>query len=248
MTQRPLGMKTYGRIPHLPGSRLTPTDGTISTREAQRATGDGLPGDQVWVHEKLDGSNLAVARCGDEVLALTRAGYRAALSRRPQAQLFAAWVEHHAERFLDLLQPGERVVGEWLLFAHGTRYQLAHEPFVAFDLMQKNTRLPWSELMRRLGTSLVTPQLHAAHATDPAALFQTLGSGGHGAVGQPEGLVYRIERGEQVEFLTKWVRPDYQTGLYFGADEAVLPNHLRSEDAELLAHLGHCLGLPRSQG
>jgi hypothetical protein len=247
MTQRPLGMKTYGRIPHLPGSHLTPADRTISEREARRATTDTLPGDQVWVHEKLDGSNLAVARCGDEIVALTRAGYRARSSRRPQAQLFDAWVEHHAERFLDLLQPGERVIGEWLLFAHGTRYRLAHEPFVTFDLMQGKDRLPWSELMRRVGSSLVTPQLHAAHATDPSALFQTLGEGDHGALGPPEGVVYRVERGGQVSFLAKWVRPDYRTGLYFEADEAVLPNQLRPEDAELLVRLSHSLGLPDCQ-
>ncbi|UQN10668.1 RNA ligase family protein [Deinococcus sp. QL22] len=246
MTERPLGMKTYGRIPHLPGSHLTPADRTISEREARRATRDALPGDQVWVHEKLDGSNLAVARIGDQVLALTRAGYRAESSRRPQAQLFAAWVEHHAERFLGLLQPGERVIGEWLLFAHGTQYQLAHEPFVAFDLMQGKDRVPWAQLTGRLGSSLVTPQLHAAQAGDPSALFQTIGTGGHGAVERPEGLVYRVERGGQVDFLAKWVRPDYQTGLYFEADEAVLPNQLRSEDAELLIRLGHRLGLPDS--
>lgn len=245
MTERPLGMKTYGRILHLPGSHLTPSDHSVSGEQARRATAEARPGDQVWVHEKLDGSNLAVARRGDEVLALTRAGYRAELSRRPQARFFAAWVQHHSGRFLDLLQPGERVIGEWLLFAHGTRYRLAHEPYVAFDLMQGKDRLPWSALTRRIGSSLVLPHLHAAQATDPAALFRTLGAGGHGAVGPPEGLVYRVEQGGRVDFLTKWVRPDYQTGYYFEAEEAVLPNHLRSEDAELLDELGQRLGLPQ---
>jgi len=37
--------------------------------------------------------------------------------------------------FLALLNNREQLCGEWLLQAHGTRYNLPYEPFVAFDIM-----------------------------------------------------------------------------------------------------------------
>lgn len=241
---RPLGMKSYGRIPHLPGSALTATDRVVSASEAARMIQSSWPGDQLWIHEKLDGTNLSVARIEDDLVALTRAGHRARESRRPQAQLFTAWVEHHSERFLDLLEPGERLVGEWLLFAHGTRYQLKHEPFVVFDLMRGQMRAPWLEVTRRVGSALPTPTVHATGPADPSQLFRALGSGGHGAWGPCEGLVYRIERESRVDRVAKWVRPEYRAGRYFEAEEATLPQGLWGEDAELFGQLSRDLGLP----
>lgn len=241
--RRPLGAKTYGRIPHLPGSRLGPGERHVSWAQARRATVSPGPGDSVWVQEKLDGTNVAVARVGDELVALTRAGYRAASSRRFQARLFDAWVQHHAERFLNVLKPGERAVGEWLLYAHGTRYDLPHEPFVVFDVMQGTRRLPLPELTRRLAGVLVLPALHATDAADPAELYRSLlPQGHHGARTPPEGLVYRVERGGEVEVVAKWVHPGYVTGAYFEEDEAVLPNGLWPGDRELLARLEGGLG------
>lgn len=241
---RPLGIKAYGRIPHLPGRARTATDHVVSVGEAARLVHRPWPGDQLWVHEKLDGTNLSVARVGDDLLALTRAGHRGQESRRPQAQLFAAWVEHHSERFLDLLAPGERLVGEWLLFAHGTRYQLEHEPFVVFDLMRGRVRSPWLEVRRRIGSVLPTPAVHATGPADPEQLVQALGGGGHGALDPVEGLVYRTEREGRVDRVAKWVRLEYRAGHYFEAEEATLPQGLRSEDAELFGQLCRGLGLP----
>lgn len=236
--RRPLGGKTYGRIPHLPGSRLGLGERHVSWAQARRMTTRPHPGDSVWVQEKLDGTNVAVARLGDELAALTRAGYLAGDSRRVQARLFDAWVQHHAERFLDVLQPGERAVGEWLLYAHGTRYDLPHEPFVVFDVMQGARRLPLPELTQRLAGALVLPALYAKDAADPAELYRSLRPHGHhGAVTPPEGLVYRVERGGEVEVVAKWVHPGYVTGAYFEQEEAVLPNGLRPEDENLLRQL-----------
>lgn len=240
---RPLGAKSYGRMHHLPGSRLGPAERHLPAALAARLTVSPHDEDRIWVQEKLDGTNVAVARIGDDLVALTRAGYRAADSRRLQGRLFDAWVKGEQDRFLAVLRPGERVVGEWLYHAHGTRYVLPHEPFVAFDLMRGQERTPLAELTQRLSGALVLPALHAQETHDPAALFSAAaGHGGHGAVPVPEGLIYRLERGDRVEVVAKWVRPEYVEGLYFEDGEAVLPNTFRPEDErtlhDLLCRLG----------
>jgi len=59
-----------------------------------------------------------------------------------------------------VLEPGERICGEWLLVAHGTRYDLPHEPFVAFDIMQKkHNRLPFDDFNTRIKSGeFITPK------------------------------------------------------------------------------------------
>lgn len=245
---RPLGIKTYGRIPHLPGSRTGPGDRHLSPAQAARLTTGPRPGDQVWIGEKLDGTNVGVARLGAEVVPLVRQGFAAASSSRLQAQLFDLWARHHAERFLAVLRPGERLVGEWLLYAHGTRYALPHEPFVAFDLLEGRARRPVAEFRARVGGLFTTPGVLGTEAQDPAQLWQALvDSGGgsvHGAHPLPEGFVYRLERGGGAGLIAKWVRPGYVTGGYFEADEATLPNVLLPGDAALLEELAARLTPP----
>ncbi|GGR03699.1 RNA ligase family protein [Deinococcus ruber] len=243
---RPLGGKAYGRVAHLPGSRQGAGERQIAPELVRRLTVSPRSGDQVWVQEKLDGTNLSVLRLGDELVALTRAGYRAANSRRIQGRLFAVWVQTQAHRFLDVLQPGERVVGEWLLFAHGTHYVLPHEPFVVFDIMQGTQRLPLRVLTNRLSGTFILPFVHAQSAALPATVYDALTlPGHHGAATYPEGLIYRLEHGDHVECVAKWVRPNYRTGQYFQDDEAVIPNTLRPEDQALLTSLEQALsGVP----
>src|SRR5580692_34167 len=112
---KPLGRKNYGSIPHLPGSRMGPGDHHCHVGQevicCQRVRDRH---DEVIVTEKLDGSNVGVARIGDEILALGRAGYLAQSSKYEQHQLFAAWVREREERFRAALLPGQRIVGEWL--------------------------------------------------------------------------------------------------------------------------------------
>lgn len=44
--------------------------------------------------------------------------------------------------------------------------------------------------------------------------MKLLGRGKHGAIDEPEGLVYRVEREGRVDFLCKYVRPNKIDGLY----------------------------------
>ena len=59
---KPLGIKNYGHIPHLPGSRIGPGDHHCDAGQARIATQTWRDRhDSVIVLEKLDGSNVGVA-------------------------------------------------------------------------------------------------------------------------------------------------------------------------------------------
>jgi hypothetical protein len=178
--------------------------------------------DRIIVQEKVDGSCLAVAKLGGEILALSRAGYLAISSPYEQHHLFSDWVESNRSRFDSHLEEGERICGEWLAQAHGTRYALTHEPFVAFDLYEAargkkaGRRLTLAELSHRLLGAFVRPYLHA-NGTDPVSIEQAqemIQVSGHGALDRVEGAVWRVERKGEVDFVAKWVRPDKQDGCY----------------------------------
>lgn len=215
---KPLGGRAYGHIPHLPGSRLGSGDHTIELGQARIATERARDRhDFIVVQEKLDGSCVSVARVGDDVLPLIRAGYAADASPRRQHQLFDAWVRHHRERFLGLLANGERVAGEWLIQAHGTRYALPHEPFVAFDVLVGTKRVcTVAELTTRAQPlGFVVPRVvHAGGPIAIEAVLDRLEPSGHGALDAVEGAVWRVERRGVTDFLAKFVRHEKQDGRF----------------------------------
>lgn len=222
---KPLGRKLYGSIGHLPGSRLGPGDHHVPQGQADICTRKLRDRrDTVIVQEKLDGSNCGVAIVDGRVVPLIRAGYPATSSPWEQHQLFHQWAMYNEDRFREVLTEGERLVGEWLAQAHGTRYALRHEPFVAFDLMVDSRRLPWDEFMKRVSGAFVTPALVSYGGPVPTdRAMESLGeSGFHGALDPPEGVVYRVERDGEVDFLAKYVRPDKVDGRY-------LPEHTGGE-------------------
>ena len=228
MNKKPLGRKNYGHIPHLPGSRLGPGDHKCHEGQARIATEKVRDkNDEVFVQEKLDGSNVGVARLGETIYPLGRAGYVAASSRFEQHRHFSNWVYANLERFMLVLRDGERLVGEWLMQAHGTRYDLPHEPFVAFDLMVEDERTPYDLFYDRVQVGdFITPALlHRGPALSVAEALKRLSPYGlHGAIDPVEGAVWRVERdratgkkGEQkrvVDFLVKYVRPDKVDGCF----------------------------------
>jgi len=214
---KPLGQKAYGSIPHLPGSRMGDGDHHIEEGQAQIATVKTRDKhDLVIVQEKLDGSNCAVAKVDGKILALVRAGYLANTSPWEQHHLFSNWVESEQARFDELLNEGERVCGEWLAQAHGTIYKLPHEPFVPFDIMLGNDRTLYRQfLLRVLPLGFTVP--HLIHIGEPLSVENALKGievSAHGAVDEVEGVVYRVERKDTVDFLTKYVKPDKVDGKY----------------------------------
>ena len=221
MTNKPLGRKAYGSIGHLPNSRVGPKDHHVHEGQARICTVKARDKhDRVIVQEKLDGSCTAVAMVNGEIVALGRAGWPASTSPYEMHQLFAEWVKEQEERFRAVLREGERLVGEWLAQAHGTRYRLPHEPWVCFDLMVGNRRATVEQLQQAAyrGEFIVPTVIHddsgAYAALDTQTAMSLLRKGFHGAVDPVEGAIWRVERQGKVDFLAKWVRTDKEDGSY----------------------------------
>lgn len=234
---KPLGGKNYGSIGHLPGSRMGPADHACHEGQELICTSKVRDKhDLIIVQEKLDGSNVGVLKLDGKIMALTRAGYLAHTSPYEQHHKFSDWVATNVSRFDRLLEDGERVAGEWLLQAHGTRYKLHHEPFVAFDLMRGMQRRPCAEVRERVGDLFVLP--HVIHTGGPLSIADAMAKlgefGYHGALDPVEGAMWRVERNElidkkrggerawKVDFLAKFVRHDK-------ADGAFLPSQTNGE-------------------
>lgn len=72
---QPLGTKSYGSIGHLPGSRMGPGDHKCNPGQARIATEKVRDKyDLIVCQEKLDGSNVSVARIEGMLYPLTRTG------------------------------------------------------------------------------------------------------------------------------------------------------------------------------
>lgn len=224
---KPLGRKAYGSIGHLPASRMGPGDHSVHAGQAAICCQRARKGDTIIVQEKLDGSCVSVAKLNGTLHALGRAGWPAESSPYVQHRHFANWVLANYERFNEVLNDGERIVGEWLMQAHGTRYDLGNrEPFVAFDIMVETERLPFRQFEWRIHRNdgghmrakpLAIPMtLHfGIFAVPLQEALTSLGVYGYyGALDQVEGVVYRVERCDRVDFLAKYVRPDKIDGCY----------------------------------
>lgn len=214
---KPLGHRAYGSIGHLPTSRLGPGDHHVHEGQAKICTEKARDKhDTIIVQEKLDGSCVAVANIDGAIIALSRRGYLADTSPFEMHHLFAAWVRKNNGRFAAVLAPGERLVGEWLAQAHGTRYDLPHEPFVVFDLMVGHNRIVVDALLWRLAPVGFTMP-YRIHTGGPITIVEVLPfltKWGHGARDLVEGAVWRVERQGKVDFLAKWVRSDKVDGCY----------------------------------
>lgn len=221
MTRKPLGYKNYGSIPHLPNSRVGDGDHHCSEGQARIATSKRRDKHtEIIVQEKLDGSNVGVCKVKGLIIPLNRAGYPADSSPYEQHKLFHKWVmqPENYMRFNDCLKEGERICGEWLIQAVGTRYKLPHEPFVVFDLMKEQERLCYDELIKRVTPfnfivpSNINPTREPMSVKDAMSILK---NSQHGALEPVEGAVWRVEKKGRVEYLVKWVRQDKEDGKYF---------------------------------
>jgi len=228
---KPLGQKSYGHIPHFPNSRMGEGDHHCTDGQYKIATEKTRDRhDTIIVQEKVDGSNVGIAKLNGDIIPLTRAGYRAETSNFEQHHLFADWVLKpiNRKRFDELLNEGERVCGEWLAQAHSTRYDLPHEPLVVFDIMTKMERLPFVQFQERIMKCDFTwPNTVWIGSGMPLSVKEAMNrvkDSRHGAIDEVEGAVWRIERnkiinkqGERkliVDYLAKYVRPDKVDGIY----------------------------------
>lgn len=224
---KPIG-RAYGSIGHLPQSRLGPADHHVHEGQAEICTKKARKGDRIIVQEKLDGASMAVANIDGFIVPLTRAGYRASDATYEHLRLFEYYVDEYENVFSGILKPGERICGEWLALAHGTRYDTTYPmfaPFIAFDLIRDGKRVLYEEFVRRLAghvrrAATIWNNAESLSVIDAMMILAgvsgspTEPSGFHGALDPIEGAVWRVEREGSVDFLAKYVRQDKTDGKY----------------------------------
>lgn len=229
---KPLGGKAYGHIGHLPSSRLGTGDHHVHEGQAEICTNKPRNGDRIIVQEKLDGANMSVANIAGFILPLTRAGYHARDASYEHLRFFETYVREREPTFAKLLpNPGDRVAGEWLALAHGTRYDTTFpffSPFVVFDIIRDGERVLYDEFKQRTTAAGLR---RAAKIYDGTAGMSVLDAmtildtsfahtstckwfGLHGAMEGVEGAVWRVEREGRVDFLAKYVRSGKIDGKY----------------------------------
>lgn len=225
MNTKPLNRKAYTSIGHLPGSKIGTGDHRICDGQAKICF-KPRRGDTVIVQEKVDGSCVAVFRpdAGNGLLPINRAGWPCANSPHLQHKYFDAWAQIHHRRFLQVLMPGEWLVGEWCMQAHGTRYEFGrNEPFFAFDIISAWNkdiikRLLYRELEGRVkGVFNMPPLLHYADEAgiEPLEAYNKTHPAQTARIDACEGVIYRVESELEFNYPAKWVHSDYVPGRYF---------------------------------
>lgn len=187
----------YPPISHLPGSKFRETgDSYIGEQEASWLTvKTKRPEDLVIVTEKVDGCNVGVLKRQGSLYPIIRKGYDVRTNQFDWIRDFAKFVEKNRLRFLYLLSEGERVCGEWMVRTHTVEYHMPHEPFICFDIIRGNDRVHYLDAKHRFEMAGLTPVgvVHVGGAISTSDALAKLGKGFHGAVGAPEGVVYRYE-------------------------------------------------------
>lgn len=244
MSTKPLHRKAYGSIPHLSTSNAVDgSDHYIDLGTEKLMTATQKKDKKLWVHvsEKYDGSCVAVAKVDGKILALTKKGYLAESSPYQQHHLFHEYVKMHYAEFNTFIEEGERIVGEWMIQAHGTRYAIEpnYPPFVAFDVFRAdNSRYLSNHIYAKIealrGMRIVAEPFkawfhdHPPPFADPEIFFNRFCRVGRSFSKQiaaknatPEGLVFKIEdyKAGKVLAIAKYVRPGYER-MKFIHDEA----------------------------
>lgn len=215
--------RNYGSIPHLSTSKLTQqADKKITAGQEEILTKKARDWkDLIIVTEKLDGSNVGVVRVMGTQYPITRAGYIAASSPYAQHTYFTEWFERNTKKFT-WIPEGWRICGEWMAQAHGTKYDITYEhPFVAFDIFTNlNKRIPYIDFVQFCSINGIqyVPLLHIGQPISIKNALALLGGGRYGVCENPEGVVYRVERDGEVDFLAKWVRADKEDGKYLDSE------------------------------
>lgn len=217
--------RNYGSIPHLLDSKLGDHDKYIHEgQDAIIRKGGRDKHDAVYVSLKLDGTNVGVARKGDQLIPVQRKGYDCRTSPYEQHHKFADFVEDHRPQFLNLLKDGERIAGEWIYQASGIQYELSELPFVPFDIFNASgEREPWLymcawvESVSDFCPPFFLERKFKDHFRESSRDLEMLGTDFHArpmSCDLHEGLVYRVERKGKFDFMAKWVRQDFHPGKY----------------------------------
>ncbi len=219
--------KSFVSISHLPGSRLVDSydkyleNDSISLFIDDKKMIKGYSNLEsyrrdckVFITEKVDGANVSVYKDLDKkIYPLIRVGYdvRTCSDNYKIIREFGRYVEERLDLFEKLLNPGERLCGEWMAKEHSLHYDIPGEPFIPFDLifgigndMIHKPYLQFLELMDKF--NLVPTKCISDKAMKPEEAYLLLGEHGfHGCAEKPEGIVYRYEVKGKFKMFAKYV-------------------------------------------
>lgn len=217
---KPLGVKNYGSIPHLLGSKLGKTDKYVQEGQHKILTDKTRDRhDKVIVTEKYDGSNVGIAKKNGKIIAITRSGYLAKTSPYKQHLAFSDWVDQNKNRFR-FIDEGCRLSGEWLYQVHSIEYIIKKEPFIAFDYFYPLNvdRMPYEYFLQDMNNydiqhvRIIYSGFNSLSIEKGMSLLNEYNDYPIMAKELPEGLVYRVERKGKLDFLAKYVRQSHESG------------------------------------
>jgi len=224
---KPLNCKAYGSIPHISSSKLGIGDNRLTIGQENilfKKTRSKY--DNIVVTEKLDGSNVAVAKVDGILYPLTRAGNICSQSKFTQHLDFNQYLYNNYNKFDSILEEGEQLSGEWLSSTHGILYDLRNrDPFVVFDMFTKKNsknireRYLFSYTIETISKKFThVPLLYSDNSSaDLNEIHKKLGQYGHyNSMEFTEGFVLKCEnlKKENCEFMAKYVKPEITQGKY----------------------------------
>ena len=199
----------------------------------------------IFITEKIDGTNVGIHFATDGKMALQCRGHLITEGMHPQYDLFKQWAAVKHDALHAVL--GERFIlfGEWLYAKHSVHYRALPHYFFEFDIYDKVDEV-FLSLDRRLGmldgTGVQTvPVVHTGAATrdellalvGPSAFDSTFDNP---LTGRPddlmEGLYLRTERDGVVTGRAKIVRPEFVERVKLSEHwqhTAMVPNTLRPD-------------------
>lgn len=210
--------KNYGSIPHLLGSKLGQHDKFITQGQNDIATKKARDWkDTIWVTEKIDGSNVGVVKQKDEVYAVTRSGYLCSESKFKTHHNFLNGFFHLFKNDLrQILNNGERMAFEFVDTKNPCSIEYEFNKVYLLDYFDlNNKRRPFLDLIWLSGLlNIDIPRIiHAGQPIDVKRLIkQEYALHSLYTNEQAEGMVYRVERNGEFDFMAKWVRQDFIPG------------------------------------
>jgi len=215
-----LNVKNYGSVPHLSNSRLGSGDHYVNMGMERILTEKKRDkNDRILAFEKYDGSNVGIVKLDNQIIPITRSGYKASSSPYIQHYMFNDWVYKNISLFIDLLDNGERITGEWMAQAHGLKYNIKSEPILFFDYFNNENKRDKYDLFKQKCDNYGLNTVRLLHDGDPIKsdkLLDKLNEKTDFMESEllPEGIVYRVERNGVMDFMAKWVRSDYIPGVF----------------------------------
>ena len=211
---KPLGVKNYGSTPHLQHSKLGKHDKFITHGQHDIIFKKPRKGDLLIVTEKYDGSNAGVARINGILVAITRSGHLAKESDFEHYREFARWVDAFQNMFF-FLKEGWRVAGEWMFKQISLSYEIQGQQnvFIAFDIFNDSNKRVLPDVPLFFPTARVLYE--GTDSPNHNRLLATLRVGSYFAyTPKPEGYVVQVWNNGSFDFQAKWVREDFEAGVY----------------------------------